>query len=180
MRFMLHENNGYKNTPSSPQLSIPAPLSFSYLFHHFLSWSLCISTVLMIHVLIPLCQGPRAASITLCPCLLLALAALTLHPLSLIKKRKKKKLLLSSATQTLSQYLGPDLKSFFFQWKITLIHTLPSISFSFSKSLHSILSDRIYWGNWTQTHVCYIICIMTATNNNTVNLRRVLSNWLIV
>lgn len=114
MRFMLHENNGYRNTPSSPQLSIPAPLSFSYLFHHFLSWSLCISTVLMIHVLIPLCQGPRAASITLCPCLLLALAALTLHPLSLIKKRKKKKLLLSSATQTLSQYLGPDLKSFFF------------------------------------------------------------------
>lgn len=133
----------------------------------------------MIHVLIPLCQGPRAASITLCPCLLLALAALTLHPLSLIKKREKKEAFVIVSNSDAVSVLRSRLKEFFFfffQWKITLIHTLPSISFSFSKSLHSILSDRIYWGNWTQTRVCSIICIMTATNNNTVNLRRVLSN----
>lgn len=47
----------------------------------------------MIHVLIPLYQGSRAASITLCPCILLALPALTLtQPI--------KRLLLSPATQT--------------------------------------------------------------------------------
>lgn len=53
------------------------------------SWSLCGSSALMIHVLILLCQGPKAASITQCPCLLLVLPALTLN---------ERKLLLSSST----------------------------------------------------------------------------------
>lgn len=58
------------------QLSVVAPLPvppFLHLLHHslFLSWSLCVNTVLMIHVLILLCQGPKAASITQCLSLLL-------------------------------------------------------------------------------------------------------------
>lgn len=71
----------------------------------------------MIHVLILLCQGPRAASITLCPCLLLALSALTEHSFRPIKKNKKNFLLLS-ATLTLSWYWTPDSKSCFLQHRL--------------------------------------------------------------
>ncbi len=80
-------SNIYMPKKASLKLSVVLLLFLLHLLHHspLLCWSLCVSTVLMIHVLIPLCQGPSAASITLCPCLLLALPALILHLLSPIK-----------------------------------------------------------------------------------------------
>lgn len=63
---------------------------------------LCVSTVLMIHVLILLCQGPRAASITPSPCLLLAFPALTPPPLQ--PHQKKKPFVIVSNSDTVSVF----------------------------------------------------------------------------
>ena len=111
----------------SPLLSL-----FLQPLHHslFPSWSLCVRTLLMIHVLIPLCQGPRVASITLRPCLLLALRALTLylpppqpHQKPLFCYRQQLRRCLNIRTR---------LKELFFAARITLNRTLPIIYFLFS------------------------------------------------
>lgn len=139
-----------KNTPSFRQLPSPPFLHQSL----YLSWSLCVSTVLMIHVLIPLCQGARAASITLCPCFLLASPALTLHP----HLHQKKELFVVSNPNAFSIFKS-TLKQLFFAAQITLFCTLPTLSSSFSISLHSInhllllFSDNIYRWNCTDTYL---------------------------
>lgn len=96
----------------SPLLSL-----FLQPLHHslFPSWSLCVRTLLMIHVLIPLCQGPRAASITPRPCLLLASRALTLYtPPPHIKKHP---FVIVSNSDAVSS-LEPDSKSCFSQQEL--------------------------------------------------------------